>query len=105
MTAIDGKSAAIILLVFACLYLTIYAIEQRRRYAEAKRALDDAELLLDHYRASDARLKDCVRQREQAIAGLLDRLNAATVANVAARRTLVLGMPRHRVDLRYINPN
>lgn len=102
MTAIDGKSAAIILLVFACLYLTIYAIEQRRRYAEAKRALDDAELLLDHYRASDARLKDCVRQRERAIADLLDRLNAA---NVAARRTLVLGMPRHRVDLRYINPN
>lgn len=74
-----------------------------RRQADQRHAA--ALRLLDNYRATNARLQTDVEQRERAIAGLLDRLNAATVANVAARRTLVLGMPRHRVDPRHINLN
>lgn len=74
-----------------------------KRHADQRHAA--ALRLLDRYRASDARLQTDVEQRERAIADLLDRLNAAAVANVAARRTLVLGMPRHRVDPRYINLN
>lgn len=74
-----------------------------KRHADQRHAA--AVRLLDNYRVTNASLQAAVERREQAIAGLLDRLNAAAVANVAARHTLVLGLPKHRIDPRRINLN
>lgn len=50
MTVIDGKSAAIIILVLACLYLAIFAIEQRRRTIEQRKRAEENWLWAELHR-------------------------------------------------------
>ena len=68
------------------------------RVSAAIRAMDESKAVI-------AVLQTAVEQREQAIAGLLGRLNASNVYAVAARRAPVLGLPVHRGDPRQFSRN
>lgn len=68
MTAIDGKSAAIIILVLACLYLAIYAFEQRQVVAAQRKRAEENWLWAELHRteADAARARVHVLERRYA---------------------------------------
>lgn len=86
-----------------------HAWQTRRQAQQARRDYDlrvaAALRTLNEFQDANTRLQIAVQQREQAIAGLLDRLNTVAVANVAARRAPILELPVHRVDLHHFSPN
>lgn len=68
MTAIDGKRAAIIILVLACLYLAIYAFEQRQVVAAQRKRAEENWLWAELHRteADAARARVHVLERRYA---------------------------------------
>ena len=89
----------------------ILAIAKNARH-DYDRRLEDVLRELARCRAANRELVEInlryeqeIARREQAIAGLLNRLNAVTVAKVVAYRTCRLGLPLHRVDPHQFNPN
>lgn len=89
------------------------AVHSARR---ARRQLDRAERdyclrvkaavrTLDEFGAANRKLQKAVQQREQAIADLLNRLNAAAVERVVVQRMPMLGLPVNRVSPSKFNRN
>ena len=60
---------------------------------------------LDEFDAANRTLQKAVQQREQAIADLLNRLNAAAVERVVVQRMPMLGLPVNRVSPSKFNRN
>lgn len=101
--------------IIAALSIVVAAAAVRSAH-RARRQLERAEhdyrlrlkaavRTLDEFDAANRTLQKAVQQREQAIADLLNRLNAATVERISVQRMPMLGLPVNRVSPNKFNRN
>lgn len=89
MTAIDGKSAAIIILVLACLYLAIYAFEQRQVVAAQRKRAEENWLWAELHRTEADAARARVHVLERRYATLQSMYGELVRRRIAASTSLI----------------